>query len=89
MDHTPLTSDKGHVALSAADLLPDAHGEVVLLNEAGVLAFNLTGSAPAIASGVADSHTTAIGIDVTGMAYSTFEGGLTLYYPTEVTLVIG
>ena len=78
----------GLIALSIADLLPDAHGEVVFLNDAGVSAINIFGAQPVIGSGISDHHTTAQGIDVTGMAYSTFETGLTVYYPSDVTLLL-
>lgn len=78
----------GLIALSIADLLPDAHGEVVFLNDAGVSAINILGAQPVIGSGISDHHTTAQGIDVTGMAYSTFETGLTVYYPSDVTLLL-
>jgi len=78
----------GLIALSIADLLPDAQGEVVFLNDAGVSAINILNAQPVIGSGISDHHTTAQGIDVTGMAYSTFETGLTVYYPSDVTLLL-
>jgi hypothetical protein len=78
----------GLIALSIADLLPDAHGEVVFLNDAGLSAISILDAQPVIGSGISDHHTTAQGIDVTGMAYSTFETGLTVYYPSDVTLLL-
>jgi hypothetical protein len=76
------------LVLSIADLLPDAQGEVVLFNDAGLSAFSIVGAQSVIGSGIADHHATAEGIDVTGMAYSTFETGLTVYYPSDVTLLL-
>jgi hypothetical protein len=74
------------LVLSIADLLPDAQGEIVLFNDAGLSALSIVGALPVTGSGIADQHATAEGIDVSGMAYYRFETGLTLYYPSDVTL---
>jgi hypothetical protein len=74
------------VILQLTDLLPDASGEVVLYAEAGV-PVNILAHEPVTESGVAEAHVTASGLDVTGLQYYSFEGGLTLYSPSDVLII--
>jgi hypothetical protein len=73
------------VVLRLADLLPDAQGELVVLGGEGVPLEVIADHAIADA-GVAPVHVTAAGLDVTGLAYCTFDNGITLYYSGDVTL---
>ena len=41
---------------------------------------------PVVASGVAESHVTAAGVDVTGYCFYAFQSGVTLYSPVDLHL---
>jgi len=74
--------------LSLNDLLPDSRGDVVLFNEAGPLAVNIISDSRVTESGTADHYVTSAGVDVSGYHFCTFEAGLTIYYPSEIDLLI-
>ena len=78
--------DAPGVVLGLDDLLPDEAGEVVLFTGNDV-AINLLADVPVTASGVADQHVTAGGLEVTGLHYYTFEGGITVYSPSDLLIV--
>ena len=71
--------------LDLGDLLPDQAGEVVLMGD-GDLPFSIHASVPVTAAGIADAHITASGVDVTGQHFYSFEGGITLYSPTNLVI---
>ncbi len=74
------------VLLELEDLLPDASGEVVLF--AGEeLPVNIVSHEPVTLTGIAEAHVTATGVDVTGLHFYSFEGGITLYSPTDLLIV--
>ena len=74
------------VFLTLDDLLPDESGEVVLF--AGEdLPVSLMTSEELTLSGIADVHVTAAGLDVTGLHFYSFEGGITVYSPTDLLIV--
>ncbi len=77
----------GPLTLSLNDLIPDAHGEVVILNHGGGEIAVITGQEIA-ASGVEDAHVTAAGLDVTGYAFLTFSGGITVFYPADHQILV-
>jgi len=74
------------VVLALADLLPDAAGEVVLFADESV-PVNLLSREAIVQAGVAESHVTATGVDVTGLHFYSFESGVTVYSPTNVLIV--
>jgi len=76
------TSEDDAMILSLDDLFPDENGEVVIVTEDG-LPINLIASLPLDQSGVAETHVTAAGIDVSGLNYHTFESGLTVYFEAD------
>jgi hypothetical protein len=82
-DHptTPIAAPAGELlTLTLDDLIPDTHGEVVILSDAGH-DIALVTQQPVASQGIEASHVTATGLDVSGYAYCTFADGLTLFYP--------
>jgi hypothetical protein len=77
--------DEGLV-LRLEDLLPDAAGEIVLYADATPV--SVLSAAEMTAAGVAESHITAGGVDVTGLAFCAFDNGITLYYPGDLLLSV-
>ena len=75
------------LVLELADLLPDAAGEVVLMTDEDV-PVNLQSDEPVMESGVSEAHVTATGVDVTGHHFYSFEGGVTIYSPYDLLVVM-
>ena len=75
------------VVLSLSDLVPDEQGEVVLFNDADA-PVTIAADRPVIATGLAEPHVTAAGIDVTGMQYSSFDTGVTVYHDPDVPFTV-
>lgn len=73
------------LVFSLADLVPDEHGEIVLFNDTDAV-IQISTDVPIVETGIAETHVTATGIDVTGMMYSVFEGGPTVYHDTQLDL---
>lgn len=84
-DDSSLSEDQ--LVLSLNELMPDQQGELVLYADDGVPISLLTSEAVA-AQGIAESHVTAAGIDVTGLNYLSFTTGITIYFPTELPLTV-
>ncbi len=76
------------LALSLEDLLPDAEGNVVLFNDAGVTEMAIVTEKTIINSGVAGNETIVEGGDVSGMVYYSFDAGPTLYCPVDVHISV-
>ncbi len=76
------------MVLSLSDLLPDANGDVVMFSEAGPVAVNITTDERITETGTADHYVTSTGVDVSGYHFCTFEAGLTIYYPSEIDLLV-
>lgn len=74
------------VVLDLGDLLPDASGEVVLFAD-DALPVNIVTDQPVTDAGIAETHVTATGVDVTGLHFYSFEGGVTVYSPTDVLII--
>ena len=74
------------ILLEFADLLPDALGEVVLF-AGDDLPVNIVTDLPVLDAGIAETHVTAAGLDVSGLQFYSFESGLTVYSPTDVMIV--
>lgn len=79
-------TDEGLVALSLADLVPDAEGEIVFFDESGLTEMAIVADGRLLDQGISDSHVTAGGIDVAGMAFYSFDSGVTLYLPPDIHL---
>jgi hypothetical protein len=77
-------ADAGPVALSLTDLVPDAEGEVVFFDESGLTEMAVIPDGQLLDQGIADSHVTLGGIDVAGMAFYSFDSGVTLYLPADI-----
>jgi hypothetical protein len=75
------------VVLHLSDLLRDAKGEIVVYNDSGFRTLAIATEAKVVASGQSGRHVTAVGADVSGFRYITFDDGTTLYYPEGVELV--
>ena len=78
--------DPDTIVLELADLLPDASGEVVLFAEED-FPVNIVANEGITEAGVAAEHVTATGVDVTGLHFYSFEGGLTLYSSANVHVI--
>ena len=84
----PLVFDSDEaMVLTLEDLFPDENGEVVISTD-GDVPINLIASDAVDHSGVAADHVTAIGIDVSGLHFHTFESGLTIYFEQDALLQI-
>jgi len=82
----PGTLDPDSVVLQLDDLLPDSSGEVVLFMGDDV-SVNLLTRETITSFGIADSHVTATGVDVTGLHYYSFESGLTVYSANDILII--
>ena len=74
------------VLLELDDLLPDPQGEVVLFTGDDV-SVNILTRETITGFGVAEEHVTASGVDVTGLNFYSFEGGLTVYSSSDVLII--
>jgi len=74
------------VILELGDLLPDSSGEVVLFMGEDV-SVNILTREVITGFGIADPHVTASGVDVTGLHFYSFEGGLTVYSASDILIV--
>jgi len=74
------------VILDLGDLLPDSSGEVVLFMGEDV-SVNILTHETITGFGIADPHITASGVDVTGLHFYSFEGGLTVYSASDILII--
>ena len=77
--------DSDSVVLELGDLLPDSSGEVVLFMGEDV-SVNIMTHETITGFGIADPHVTASGVDVTGLHFYSFEGGLTVYSASDIRM---
>ena len=82
----PSELDSDSVLLQLGDLLPDSSGEVVLFMGEDV-SVNLLTRETITEFGIADPHVTASGVDVTGLHFYSFEGGLTVYSASDILII--
>lgn len=83
------TQDAGaQFTLNLADLLPDANGEIVILNEGDDPCLNIVTDLRLLESGIAESHITDGGIEVKGLQYWVFEDGTKLYYSPGLSISV-
>jgi hypothetical protein len=89
LDSTPLGSGEidDLLVLSLSDLLPGNHGELVLFSGDNA-PVNLLAADAVVSQGVAENHITADGIDVTGLSFLSFATGITVYFPTDLSLTV-
>ena len=76
------------LTLNLSDLLPDANGEIVILNEGDDPSLNIVTDLRLLESGIAESHVTDSGIDVKGLQYWVFEDGTKLYYSPGLSISV-
>ena len=76
------------IKLSLSDLLPDANGEIVVLNEGDDPQVAIETDLRVLDSGVSPAHMTAGGIEVGGMQFWVFEDGTRLYYSPGLSISV-
>jgi hypothetical protein len=76
------------LTLNLSDLLPDANGEIVILNEGDDPSLNIVTDLRLLESGIAESHVTDGGIEVKGLQYWVFEDGTKLYYSPGLSISV-
>lgn len=81
-------ADGQQFTLNLADLLPDANGEIVILNEGDDPCLNIVTDLRLLESGIAESHVTDGGIEVKGLQYWVFEDGTKLYYSPGLSISV-
>jgi hypothetical protein len=77
------------IKLALADLLPDANGEIVVLNEGDDPQVAIETDLKVLDTGVSPAHMTAGGIEVGGMQFWVFEDGTRLYYTPGLSISVG
>lgn len=80
--------DSQTIVLDLKDLLPDSGGEIVI-HGAGLGMISVSTAQAVTATGMTDAHVTAAGEDVSGFRYYQLDGGITLYCPSETSLLLG
>jgi hypothetical protein len=76
------------VKLALSDLLPDANGEIVVMNDGDDPQVSIETELKVLDSGVSPAHTTAGGIEVGGMQFWVFEDGTRLYYSPGLAISV-
>jgi len=76
------------VKLALSDLLPDANGEIVVMNEGDDPQVSIETDLRVLDSGVSPAHMTAGGIEVGGMQFWVFEDGTRLYYSPSLSISV-
>jgi hypothetical protein len=90
MGDLAMTSPGGDVPITLAfeDLLPDENGEIVVMGADLGTQLSIVTDQRVCAAGVAESHVTADGLEVAGLAFYAFESGTRLYYSPEIEVTI-
>ena len=86
-DPLPAEGTENYLVLRMDELLPDAGGEVVILDDLGE-GFAIVTQNHVSGQGVSQTHVTASGLDVHGYAFTTFDSGITIFYPSESKLLV-
>jgi hypothetical protein len=76
------------IKLALSDLLPDANGEIVVMNEGDDPQVNIETDLRVLDSGISPAHLTAGGIEVGGMQFWVFEDGTRLYYTPGLSISV-
>jgi hypothetical protein len=74
------------IRLALSDLLPDANGEIVVMNEGDDPQVSIETDLRVLDAGVSPAHVTAGGIEVGGMQFWVFEDGTRLYYDQGLSI---
>jgi hypothetical protein len=74
------------IQLALADLLPDANGEIVVMNEGDDPEVSIATELRILDAGISPAHMTAGGIEVGGMQFWVFEDGTRLYYSPGLSI---
>ena len=84
---SPAEGNENFLVLRMNELLPDSGGEVVLLDDAGE-GFAIVTQDHISGQGVAELHVTASGLDVNGFSFTSFDSGITIFYPSESKFLV-
>jgi hypothetical protein len=76
------------IKLALSDLLPDANGEIVVMNEGDDPQVSIETELKVLDAGISPAHTTAGGIEVGGMQFWIFEDGTRLYYSPGLAISV-
>ena len=76
------------IKLALSDLLPDANGEIVVMNEGDDPQVSIETDLKVLDAGVSPAHVTAGGIEVGGMQFWVFEDGTRLYYSQGLSISV-
>jgi hypothetical protein len=87
-DGTPVSAEPDTISLQLGDLLPDSAGNVVIEYDGGNLAVQLVTDQSVVEHGVAVEAVDASGGDLSGLAYFAFGDGITVYFPTDISVHI-
>lgn len=79
--------DNDTMVLDLKDLLPDSGGEIVI-HGAGLGIIGVSTGQAVTATGMAETHVTAAGEDVSGFRYYQLDAGITLYCPALTSLQV-
>ena len=81
------SSEDDYLILRMDELLPDSGGEVVLMDDVGE-GFAIVTQDHISGQGIAEPHITASGLDVNGYSFTSFDSGITIFYPHESKLLV-
>jgi hypothetical protein len=76
------------IKLALSDLLPDANGEIVVMNEGDDPQVSIETELRVLDTGISPAHLTAGGIEVGGMQFWVFEDGTRLYYTPGLSISV-
>ena len=84
----PVSAEPDTISLQLTDLLPDSAGNIVIEYDGGNLAVQLMTDQSVVEHGVATQAVDANGGDLSGLAYFAFGDGITVYFPTDISVHI-
>jgi len=84
----PVSVEPDTISLQLTDLLPDSAGNIVIEYDGGNLAVQLMTDQTVVEHGVAVEAVDANGGDLSGLAYFAFGDGITVYFPTDISVHI-
>jgi hypothetical protein len=87
-DGIPVSAEPDTISLELGDLLPDSAGNIVIEYEGGNLAVQLMTDQAVVEHGVAVEAVDANGGNLSGLAYFAFGDGITVYFPTDISVHI-
>ena len=84
----PVSAEPDSISLQLTDLLPDSAGNIVIEYDGGNLAVQLVTDQTVVEHGVAVEAVDANGGNLSGLAYFAFGDGITVYFPTDISVHI-